>query len=131
MRRAAWLFLAFALAATRPAAAQDYYREDLRIAMPAAGPRGLEAMLIRPAENQAYPLALISHGSPLDTKQRPLMAPQWLYWQALEFARRGFAVLIVMRRGYGDSGSRPAAARNITGKGRRPWRPTCAPRSRR
>ena len=33
------------------------------------------------------------------------MAPQWLYWQALEFARRGFAVLIVMRRGYGDSGS--------------------------
>jgi dienelactone hydrolase len=105
MKRAAWLLLAFALAATRPAAAQDYYREDLRIPMPAAGPRGLEAMLIRPAEKQAYPLALISHGSPLDTSQRPLMAPQWLYWQALEFARRGFAVLIVMRRGYGDSGS--------------------------
>src|SRR5262249_56624802 len=105
MKRAAWLLLAFAPAATRPAAAQDYYYEDLRIAMPAAGPRGLEAMLIRPAEKQAYPLALISHGSPLDTKQRPLIAPQWLYWQAIEFARRGFAVLDVMRRGYCDSGS--------------------------
>jgi dienelactone hydrolase len=105
MKRAAWLLLALALAATRPAAAQDYHWEDLRIPMPAAGPRGLEAMLIRPAEKQAYPLALISHGAPLDIKQRPLMAPQWMYWQALEFARRGFAVLIVMRRGYGDSGS--------------------------
>ena len=79
MKRAAWLLLALALAATRPAAAQDYHWEDLRIPMPAAGPRGLEAMLIRPAEKQAYPLALISHGAPLDIKQRPLMAPQWLY----------------------------------------------------
>jgi dienelactone hydrolase len=104
MKRAAWLLLAFALAATRPAAAQDYYREDLRIAMPAAGPRGLEAMLIRPAEKQAYPLVLISHGAPSDIRQRPQMSPYGFYWQALEFARRGFAVLVVMRRGYGDSG---------------------------
>lgn len=56
MKRAAWLLLALALAATRPAVAQDYHWEDLRIPMPAAGPRGLEAMLIRPAEKQAYPL---------------------------------------------------------------------------
>jgi dienelactone hydrolase len=103
MMRAAWLVLALVLATARPASAQDYYREDLRIPMPAAGPRGLEAMLIRPAGKEAYPLALISHGAPSDVKQRPIMSPFGFYSTALEFARRGFAVLVVMRRGYGDS----------------------------
>ncbi|NOJ41264.1 hypothetical protein [Bradyrhizobium australiense] len=32
-----------------PAAAEPFYREDLRIPMEAAGPRGLEAMLLRPS----------------------------------------------------------------------------------
>jgi dienelactone hydrolase len=32
------------------------------------------------------------------------MTPYGLYRQAIEFARRGFAALVVMRRGYGDSG---------------------------
>jgi hypothetical protein len=32
----------------QPAAAADYRREDLRIPMEAAGPCGLEAMLLRP-----------------------------------------------------------------------------------
>lgn len=104
MKRAAWLAIALALAATRPAAAQDYTREELRIPMAAAGPRGLEALLIRPAGAQAWPLALISHGSPPDPNERPKMSPYGMYRQAVEFARRGFAALVVMRRGYGDSG---------------------------
>ena len=41
MRRTAWLVIALALAATRPVAAQDYIREELRIPMPAAGVRGI------------------------------------------------------------------------------------------
>jgi dienelactone hydrolase len=104
MKHAAWLAIALALAATRPAAAQDYIREDLRIPMKAAGPRGLEALLIRPGGSKAYPLALISHGSPADPMERRKMSPYWHYQQAVEFARRGFAALVVMRRGYGDSG---------------------------
>ena len=32
------------------------------------------------------------------------MTPNRLYAQAIEFARRGFAALVVMRRGYGNSG---------------------------
>ena len=44
MMRAAWLAIALALAATRPAAAQNYIREELRIQMPAAGTTGLEAI---------------------------------------------------------------------------------------
>lgn len=104
MKRAAWLVLAFALAVPRPLAAQDYIREELRIPAAAAGPRGLEALLIRPAGAQAWPLALISHGSPPDPNERPKMSPYGSYRQAMEFARRGFAALVVMRRGYGDSG---------------------------
>jgi len=104
MKRAALLAIIIAAATLRPAAADDYYRETLRIAMPEAGPRGLEALLIRPAGAQRYPLALLSHGAPTDPQERPRMTPYGLYRQAIEFARRGFAVLVVMRRGYGDSG---------------------------
>jgi dienelactone hydrolase len=104
MNRAAWIILALALAAASSAAAQDYTREDLRIPMAAAGPRGLEALLVRPAGGGPYPLALMSHGSPPDAKERPKMSPYGMYRQAIEFARRGFAALVVMRRGYGDSG---------------------------
>ncbi len=102
MMRLAWLFLA--LAATRPAAAQDYTREALRIPMPAAGPRGLEALLIRPAGNGPFPLALLSHGAPRQGSDRAGMSANGLYRQGIEFARRGFASLIVTRRGYGTSG---------------------------
>src|SRR5204863_8991882 len=104
MRRAAWLVLALALAATRPAAAEDYIREELRIPMAAAGPRGLEALLIRPAGSGPYPLALISHGTPREASARSTTSANRLYRQAIEFARRGFAALIVMRRGYATSG---------------------------
>lgn len=89
-----------ALAAT-PAAADDYVREDLRI--PLGSGRSLEALLVKPPGTQRYPLALISHGTPRDENARSGMTPNRLYPQALEFARRGFAALIVMRRGYGRS----------------------------
>jgi len=42
MRLAALLCLLVAIAAARPAAADDFYREDVRIAMPAAGPAALK-----------------------------------------------------------------------------------------
>lgn len=104
---AAWI-VGFAL---QPAAAETYYREDLRIPMEAAGPRGLEAMLLRPSGTQRYPLALLSHGTPRESAGRATMSPYRSYRQALEFARRGFAALVVMRRGYGDSGG-PYAENN-------------------
>lgn len=104
MRQAAWLVIALALAATSPAAAQDYSREELRIPMPAAGARGLEALLIRPAGRGPFPLALLSHGAPRQGSDRAGMSANGLHRQGIEFARRGFASLIVMRRGYGTSG---------------------------
>jgi dienelactone hydrolase len=118
MTRAALLAIWIVCAAIPPVAADDFYREDLRIPMNAAGPRGLEALLIRPSDTRRYPLALISHGAPRDPGQRAGMTPYGLYSQAIEFARRGFASLVVMRRCYGTSvgnyaeDSGPCAHRN-------------------
>ncbi|KJC36507.1 alpha/beta hydrolase [Bradyrhizobium sp. LTSP857] len=96
----AWL--AMALAAPHARAA-EFYTEDLRIPMAEAGPQGLEAFLVRPAGTKRYPLALLSHGSPRDYDDRATMSAHKYYGIALEYARRGFAALIVMRRGYGTS----------------------------
>jgi dienelactone hydrolase len=83
--------------------AAEYYTEDLRIPMAAAGPQGLEAFLVRPAAPKRYPLALLSHGTPRDFADRATMSAHKYYAIALEYARRGFAALIVMRRGYATS----------------------------
>jgi dienelactone hydrolase len=102
MHRRAAIVLAVLCAMLCPSAAQDYRREQLRIPS-AAGGRGLEALLVRPADDRRYPLALMSHGTPRDAEMRRQMTPGRYYTQAIEFARRGFTVLIVMRRGYGVS----------------------------
>lgn len=99
------LFLAIATLAgakPAPAQAQNYYREELRI--PFGKGKGLEAVLIRPAGDGRYPLALMSHGSPGDVALQHKATPNTYYPQAIEFARRGFAALAFMRRDYGDSG---------------------------
>jgi dienelactone hydrolase len=103
MRCRTTLILVMLCAAIWPAAAQDYRRESLWIPHGGTGPRGLEAVLVRPADGRRYPLALLTHGSPRDAEGRPKMTPGRYQAQAIEFARRGFAVLIVMRRGYGLS----------------------------
>lgn len=89
--------------AASPAIAAEFYTEDLRIPMADAGPQGLEAFLVRPAGTKRYPLALLSHGSPRNFDDRATMSARRYYGIALEYARRGFAALIVMRRGYGTS----------------------------
>ena len=113
------LAVILALIAAAPAAAADrFYREELRIPFAAAGARGLEALLIRPSGTQRYPLALLSHGAPRDGAERAGMTPNGFYAQAIEFARRGFAAVVLMRRGYANSGgsyaesSGPCASRN-------------------
>ncbi|MBR1142301.1 S9 family peptidase [Bradyrhizobium sp. AUGA SZCCT0431] len=106
--RAALLAVLIVSVTMQPAAADGFYREDLRISMAAAETAGLEAMLVRPSGSGRFPLALISHGAPRDHTARATMSPYGTYRQAIEFARRGFAALVVMRRDYGDSGGRYA-----------------------
>jgi hypothetical protein len=83
--------------------AAEFYTEDLRISMAAAGPQGLQAFLVRPAASKRYPLALLSHGTPRDFDDRATTTAHKYYTITLEFTRRGFAALIVLRRGYGTS----------------------------
>ena len=97
------LALAMGFALAPGAHAAEFYSEDLRVPMPAAGARGLEAFLMRPAASGKYPLALISHGTPRDFDDRAGMTARSYRAIAIEFARRGFAALVVLRRGYGSS----------------------------
>lgn len=97
------LIAALILAASA-AHAQNYTREELRLPMSEAGSRGLEALLVRPDAPGKYPLVVISHGAPRKPEDRERMTPWTYYPVAIEFARRGFAVAMVMRRGYGNSG---------------------------
>lgn len=98
------LLLLFLLAFVSPAAAQNTFREELRVPMPEAGERGLQTLLIRPAPAGRYPLVVFSHGAPRDADYRRKMSPFQSLPVAMEFVRRGYAVAIVMRRGYGTSG---------------------------
>jgi dienelactone hydrolase len=104
--------VALSLAGVTSARGDDpvFTREMLRIPMTEAGPQGLEAMLVRPAGDGRYPLALINHGSPRSAADRPGMTPLAFLPQATEFARRGWAAAVVMRRGFGDSGGTFAEA---------------------
>src|SRR5215510_3829719 len=110
MRCSTWpvaLLVLVVVALAGPATAQQahplYLREPLRIPMPEAGPKGLEAILVRPAADGKYPLVLINHGSPRVSGERAGMTPLAFLPQIMEFARRGWAVAAVMRRGFGDS----------------------------
>jgi dienelactone hydrolase len=76
----------------------------LRIPMPLAVPNGLEALMVRPNEPARHPLAVLTHGSTFTAQERAAMVSQDMLPLALEFARRGWTTVIVMRRGYGTSG---------------------------
>jgi dienelactone hydrolase len=90
--------------AVLPCTAAPFIQEEIRIPLASAGSAGLEALLVRPSEPGQYPLALINHGSPRTGADRPNMTPLSMLPEAMEFARRGWAAVVVMRRGYGGSG---------------------------
>ena len=60
--------------------------------------------MVRPNDAAPHPLALITHGTPREATERAEMTPLRWIPQAREFARRGWTAVIVMRRGFGDSG---------------------------
>jgi dienelactone hydrolase len=96
--------LALLLFAVGLAGAQDLVENGFRIPAKGAGKKGLEAVMVRPNEPGPHPLAVLTHGAPRESSNRPGMSPWQMIPQAREFARRGWTTVIVMRRGYGDSG---------------------------
>lgn len=98
------------------APAQDIVVSEFRIPTPSSGKKGLEAVMIRPNDHAPHPLALVTHGTPREASDRAGMTPlRWLP-QAREFARRGWTAVIVMRRGFGDSGGGYAEENQVCGR---------------
>jgi dienelactone hydrolase len=102
MRRLVLIVLLLLAGAGMAHADSPYVLQPIRVLL--GGDAGvLEALFVRPNEPGRLPLALLAHGSPRAAADRAAMTPLAMLPQALEFARRGFAVVIGMRRGYGGS----------------------------
>jgi dienelactone hydrolase len=101
-RHRLWLAFFCLLLINHAVAASTLTYQETRI--PLAGTNGLAALLVWPDDGKPHPLALINHGSPRDAAARKKMSAIAGLPIALEFARRGFAVAYVLRRGYGNSG---------------------------
>jgi dienelactone hydrolase len=82
---------------------QQIVEQKLTIPAAGAGKKGLEAIMVRPAEPGPHPLALVNHGTPR-TGDHHNLTPNEMLPQAREFARMGWTAVVVMRRGYGKSG---------------------------
>ncbi len=78
-------------------------RQTLRLPLTDQAAPSLEALVIRPEGAGPFPLALMTHGLPRSAAEVPLMRPQTYTSPAIGFAQRGYAAVIVMRRGYGHS----------------------------
>jgi dienelactone hydrolase len=113
MKRFGRVTTAFVLVLTAMAAASQGRAEEIRfdaLNIPAvvSTPDGsrtveLEAIVVRPDDRLAHPLAVINHGSPRTPSDRLKMTPYGWWAQALAFARRGWVAAAFMRRGYGHS----------------------------
>jgi dienelactone hydrolase len=102
-------FLALLLIASIPAGCRraqppTLVVTELRIPTDDSDYRGLEAVMVRPNDNAPHPLALMTHGTWGGPMERSQETPLKFIPQAREFARRGWTAVIVMRRGFGDSG---------------------------
>lgn len=75
----------------------------LTVNSPDGHTKSLEALVIRPNGPGPYPLVLMTHGMPRTPADVPSMRPQVLSGPAIVFAQRGYAVVVVMRSGYGKS----------------------------
>lgn len=72
--------------------------------MPAPGaPLGLDVMQVEVERPGKHPLAILTHGTSDDATERATETPGKFLPQAIWFARRGFVVLVVVRKGYGRS----------------------------
>ena len=73
------------------------------IALPDGAQERLEALTVRPDRPGRFPLVLMVHGTPRDSTRRSHMSPAAYIGPAVTFASRGYAVVSVMRRGFGRS----------------------------
>lgn len=71
---------------------------------PGSGLSSLVATTYRPQGAGPFPLIVLSHGSPANAEERSKMGRYRVIGRIREFVNRGFAVVVPMRRGYGQTG---------------------------
>jgi dienelactone hydrolase len=72
--------------------------------MPIAGaPQGIDVLQVEVERPGKHPLVLLTHGTAAEARDRATVTPGQYLPQAIWFARRGFVVLVVVRKGYGRS----------------------------
>ncbi|MBV9611272.1 MAG: dienelactone hydrolase family protein [Acidobacteriaceae bacterium] len=102
--RSAILVLGAALAATPAPEPYQLHEQQIRIPWAKAAPVGLDALLVYADLPGTHPLVVMTHGTSRERQQREEVTPWGMLPQAVWFARRGWTVLVVVRRGYGTSG---------------------------
>lgn len=105
--RRAIFCLALLLVMGSCARAQQYVEQQVRIPWVQAGPFGLDALLVYINLPGKHPLVVLTHGTSRKPEERAQVNSWQLLPQAIWFARRGYAALVVVRRGYGTSGGDP------------------------
>lgn len=108
-RRLVWLqgMAVLLLAGLTHAAILDESLGEQVVAVPLwanADPPALVATTYKPAGPGPFPLVVLSHGSPGIAAARAQMGRYRVLRNIREFVHRGFAVIVPMRRGYGDTG---------------------------
>jgi len=81
-----------------------YVERELFIPWTQAAPNGLDALLVYADLPGQHPLVVMTHGSSRKPEEHAEVTPWGFLPQAQWFARRGWVVIVVVRRGYGHSG---------------------------
>jgi dienelactone hydrolase len=101
-------------AAVKPTAAQEehsYYGPRLieeKVRIPAANGRSLAATILRPEGDGPYGAVILNHGVSASARERARESADLLINSAAVFARRGYAVVMPLRRGFGATGGEMA-----------------------
>src|SRR5260370_1332796 len=106
-RRSALLAALFLLATIRAGAAPPTTVEAAAqeiVGIAAAEGATLRTRVFRPPGQGPFPLAVISHGSPPDAAQRPVMEVPTFASASNWLLQRGYMVALPLRRGYGETG---------------------------
>jgi dienelactone hydrolase len=81
-------------------------RAEIKVPMAEAGEAGIQTVLVLPSIPGKHPLVLMTHGSDYSKSKNQQAGPGMMQPEAVWFARRGWVVATVMRRGYGASGGK-------------------------
>jgi len=100
-------FAGRALAQPASQAASEFFgprlvEEDVRIAAP--GGYEIAATILRPDGKGPYGAVILNHGVPGSEEERSRESPQIFMATASVFARRGYVVVMPLRRGFGATG---------------------------